>query len=112
VSNRGEGFIIEQKGPDGWVIVGTGFLFGTALIIIALAIFNISVYLGWSAVILAIGSSTTCLCFGTARIIEARGSARAQIIRAEGQSKALQKREKTHWLATMRQKPLPPMEER
>jgi len=112
MDKRGGGFIIEQKGPDGWVIMGTGFLFGTALLIIALAIFNISVYLGWAAVILAVGSSTTCLCFGVGRVIEARGSAKAEIIRAQGQTDALQRREKTYRLATMRQKPLPPMEER
>jgi hypothetical protein len=73
------GVIIEQKGPNGWSIVGAGAFVGIALVIIALAIFSISQYVGFAVIIAAAGQFALAVCTGAARIIEARGRARAMI---------------------------------
>lgn len=41
-----EGFIIEQKGPSGWYVIGAGGLIGLALVIIGLALFNLATWAG------------------------------------------------------------------
>lgn len=78
MDDRG-GIVVEQKGPNGWSIVGAGAFVGIALVIIALAIFSISQYVGWAVIIAAAGQFVLATCTGAARIIEARGRARAMI---------------------------------
>lgn len=73
----GQGMVIEQKGPNGWAIVGAGAFVGIALVIIALAFFSISQYIGVAVIIAAAGQFVLASCAGVAQIIEARGCARA-----------------------------------
>ena len=56
------------------------------------------VYIGVGAVILSLGQFALMACTGVARIIEAKGHVQA-----------LQRREETHKMAVMREKPLPPV---
>lgn len=71
----GQGIVIEQKGPTGWAVIGAGGLIGLALVIIALALFNLSTWAGWALIIYASGQSVACVCVGVSRIVEARGVA-------------------------------------
>lgn len=87
---------IEQKGPDGWTVIGSGALIGAALIIVALALMQLATWAGVGLIILAAGRSALNFCQGAALLIEAR--ARALAIEEEA---------RTRRLAVMRERPLP-----
>lgn len=91
---------IEQKGPNGWTVIGTGALFGAALIIVALALMQLATWAGVGLVIIATGQAVFNFCRGGALLIEAR--ARARAIETEAH---------TRRLAVMRGKQLPPGDE-
>lgn len=74
LGNQG-GVIIEQ-GVNGWAIMGAGGLIGLALVIIGLALFNLSTWAGIALIIYASGQALATTCYGVARIVEARGRAR------------------------------------
>lgn len=75
---RGQGgVIIEQKGPNGWAIIGAGGLFGVALVIVALALWNLTAWAGPALIVLASGQAMMLTLTGVARIVEARGRAHA-----------------------------------
>lgn len=96
---EGGGFMIEQRGPEGpngWTVIGVGGLIGIALVIVALALFQMALWAGWALIIVAIGQAAFLTQRGAALIIEARGRARA-----------LEQEARTRWLATMRQRSLP-----
>ncbi len=61
------------------MIIGAGGLIGLALCIIGLALFNLATWAGWALIVYAGGQAVATTCYGVARIIEARGRARAMI---------------------------------
>ena len=67
------GVIIEQKGPNGWTIIGAGGLIGVALVIIALAVMQLATWAGIALIILASGQTIFNTCRGVALLIEAKG---------------------------------------
>lgn len=73
------GVVFKAEGPNGWSIVGAGALVGVGLCIIALALWNLSMYAGVALIIVASGQAIGAVCVGASWIIEARGRARALI---------------------------------
>ena len=71
-----EGFVIQQDGPNGWAVIGAGGLVGVALVIIALALWNLTAWAGPALIVLAAGQALLATLTGVARIVEARGRAR------------------------------------
>jgi hypothetical protein len=67
------GVIVEQKGPNGWTIIGAGGLIGVALVIIALAIMQLATWAGIALIILACGQTAFNVCRGISLLIEAQG---------------------------------------
>jgi hypothetical protein len=93
----GGNLTIEQKGPNGWSVIGSGALLGAALVIIALALMQLATWAGIGLIIMAAGQAAFNFCRGAALLIEAH--ARAQAIVTEAN---------TRRMAVMREKPLLP----
>ena len=74
-----QGGVIIEQGPNGWAIIGFGGLIGLALCIIGLALFSLVTWAGWALIIYSGGQSLACICYGVARIVEARGRAQYMI---------------------------------
>lgn len=114
----GEGITFEHKsdGPNGWTVMGTGALVGVGLVIVAMALFAIAAsvgvalvtfvqYLGWAVISVAGGQFVFMSCRGGAMIIEARGRAQADLIKAQGErsrAKAQEIEAATRHVATQR----------
>lgn len=83
--NEQQGVIIEQKGPTGWHVVGVGWLVAVALVIVALALWNLATEAGIALMILAGGRAGYEILHGAALIVEATGRRRAMIEAARWQ---------------------------
>ena len=81
-------FQIEQKGPNGWAASLIGALIAGAAIILAVAVWQISLYLGIGILLLCGGEGIRRVCFGLAAVIRQRHAGRAEMIRAAGEARA------------------------
>ena len=81
---------VKQQGPNGWVAAGVGLLMSCAAILIALAVWQFSVYVGVGVLLVCGGEGMRRACFGIAAVIRQRGEAQASIIRAQGETGQLE----------------------
>ena len=79
--------VIEERDGQGWAIAITFAGIGaTALgIALAFAVVQLSTALAWAIGALGAGGGVMLACRGAAFIIEARGRAKAEMIRAQGE---------------------------